>query len=70
MDVHKNRGSADIEYKSKVNEFVSGGIHKLGMRIAPEMPGHKKPRRKWKTEQMDLSVETDFREDKEWQQLR
>ena len=42
MDVHKNRGSADIEYKSKVNEFVSGGIHKLGMRIAPEMPGHKK----------------------------
>ena len=46
MDVHKNRGSADIEYKSKVNEFVSGGIHKLGMRIAPEMPGHKKPRRK------------------------
>ena len=45
MDVHKNRGSADIEYKSKVNEFVSGGIHKLGMRLAPEMPGHKKPRR-------------------------
>ncbi len=45
MDVHKNRGSADIEYKSKVNEFVSGGIHKLGMRKAPEMPGHKKPRR-------------------------